>query len=131
MQQGVELMTGGVLFLLGLSFVKSTASWVGWFDDVRTDETYRSIPIGCFTLLISSFIVAFHPVWNGFFMLVTLFGVLGIIEGAMYLLFPNVLKSILGYLAAGIETAINLWGCLFSLLGLTILFKLWENSQIF
>jgi ABC-type uncharacterized transport system permease subunit len=49
-----------------------------------------------FVLFLSSFIVAFHPVWHGPFMIVTLIGVLGLIEGGLYLLFPGALRRILG-----------------------------------
>src|SRR6056297_3006531 len=99
MEQAVELMTGIVLLVLGISFLLRAPDWSGWFEDVRMDKAYRALPIGCFTILLSSFMVAFHPVWSGFFMLVTVIGLLGILEGCVYLLFPGALRKILGCLA--------------------------------
>jgi len=123
MEQAVEFMTGIVLLALSLSFLLRSRDWSNWLENIRQDEPYRVLPIGCFTILISSFMVAFHPVWDGFFILVTIIGVLGIIEGSFYLLFPGVLRNILGILAPNYDPMIRIWGALFGLLGVLILMK--------
>ncbi len=130
MEQAIELMTGIVLTVLGVSFLLRAQDWAGWFDDIRQDGRHRAIPIGAFALLLSAFMVAFHQVWSGFFLLVTVIGVLGIIEGSVYLLFPGSLRGILGALAPNYKSTIRLFGALFGFVGLMILSKWSELNGV-
>ena len=121
MEQAIELMTGIVMFVLGASFMAQSDAWKAWFEDIRLDTSSRALPIGAFALALSAFIVAFHPVWSGFFMLVTIIGVLGIVEGSLYLLFPASLGGILSMIKPYYQNMLRFWGALFALLGMAII----------
>lgn len=124
MEHAIEFMTGIVLLVLGLSFLLRVQDWSAWFEDVRQDGQHRALPIGCFVLALGAFMVSFHQVWSGFFLFVTVVGVLGIIEGSFYLLFPGSLRSVLSALQPHYKCMLRSFGIAMILVALLILNKL-------
>ena len=55
-------------------------------------------------------------------MLVTIIGVLGILEGSLYLLFPASLGGILNVVLPRYASMLKFWGALFALLGIAIVY---------
>ena len=121
MAYSIELMTGIVLLVLGLSFVVRTKDWIAWLEDVRQDQRYRALPIGAFALLLSTFMFAFHRVWSGVFMIVTVIGALGIVEAMFYLIFPGSLCRILTVIAPFYALMLRFFGVIFLIIAFLIL----------
>ena len=91
MEQAVELMAGLSFCLIGASFLFRAQDWRDWFAHLKTHPRSASLIIGCFNILIGSFIVAFHSVWEGWAAVLTYLGVLGLLKGTIYVIFPNIM----------------------------------------
>lgn len=85
----VQVMAGICFIFLGISFMWRVEDWIGWITNLQGKGRRGSLTIGMLALLFGSFIVAFHPVWQGVPLLLTLLGVLAIIKGVVLLLFPG------------------------------------------
>ncbi len=121
MEYSLELMTGIILFVMGLSFLFRAKEWGSWFEDVRHDDKHRALPIGVFALFVSTFLVSFYQASSGVFVIVPIIGVLGIIESMLYLFFPGSLKQLLGAIAPVRTLMLRLWGGVFLFLAFLIL----------
>lgn len=126
MEQSIELMTGIVLLVLSLSFLLRAEDWAAWCDNVRQRDRFHALPIGMFALSLSAFMVAFHQVWEGFFLLVTVIGLLGIVEGMFYLLFPGSLRGILSVMSTRYKPILRFYGLVMAGLAVVILKQWWD-----
>ena len=92
MEIGIERLTALAFIISGLSHIAAPRAWVCFFVNMRAQgeaagliNAYVHIPLG---LLI----VAFHPVWSGAGVLVTLIGWSLTIKGTLYFLLPELAK---------------------------------------
>lgn len=111
METGIERLTALAFIITGLSHIAAPRAWARFFIGLRERgevggflNAYVHIPLG---LLI----VAFHPVWTGPGLLVTLIGYALTLKGTLYFLWPALaLKSMAhvrednaaGFRAAGV-----------------------------
>jgi len=89
MEIGIERLTALAFIIAGLSHLAAPRAWVRFFMNMRAHgeaagllNAYVHIPLG---LLI----VAFHPVWSGAQVLVTLIGWSLTLKGTLYFLRPQ------------------------------------------
>jgi uncharacterized protein YjeT (DUF2065 family) len=94
METGIERLAALAFIITGLSHIAAPRVWARFFIDMRERgavagflNAYVHIPLG---LLI----LAFHPVWRGPGLLVTLIGFALTLKGTLYFLWPALaLKS--------------------------------------
>jgi uncharacterized protein YjeT (DUF2065 family) len=94
METGIERLAAMAFIVTGLSHIAAPRVWARFFIDMRARgavggflNAYVHIPLG---LLI----LAFHPVWRGPGLLVTLIGCALTLKGTLYFLWPALaLKS--------------------------------------
>jgi uncharacterized protein YjeT (DUF2065 family) len=98
MEQAVLLMAGLGFSIMGLSYLFRAKEWNRWLEQIEQRGAHASFAFGGVNLLMGSFIVAFHPVWHGVPSLLSVLGVIAIVKGASYLLFPNYLPAKAGYI---------------------------------
>lgn len=86
---GIERLTALAFIITGLSHITAPRAWARFFIDMREKgeiagflNAYVHIPLG---LLI----LAFHPVWSGPGLLVTLIGCALTLKGTLYFLWPS------------------------------------------
>lgn len=86
---GIERLTALAFIVTGLSHIAAPHAWTRFFIEMRDKSAvpgffnaYLHIPLG---LLI----VAFHPVWSGPGLLVTLTGWALVVKGTLYFLWPQ------------------------------------------
>lgn len=94
MEQAIAFTVGFSVFFISLSCLIRTDLWIEWCRRFQEGGEIRSLTLGTVSLFISSLIVGFHPVWNGPAMLITILGVIGMIESVIYLLFPAVMVPV-------------------------------------
>jgi len=90
MELGIERLTALGFIVTGLSHIASPHAWVRFFLDMRARgpevagilNAYVHGPLGFL-------IVAFHPVWSGPGLLVTLIGCALSLKGALYFIWPR------------------------------------------
>ena len=93
MEIGIERLAALSFIITGLSHISAPHSWVRFFKNIRAQgeaagflNAYVHIPLG---LLI----VAFHPVWSGPGLLVTLVGWALTLKGTLYFLWPQLAQK--------------------------------------
>ena len=90
MERALELYVAIQLTVIGLSHILYPRSWVEFFIWLRGKGQAGAFANGFLSLAMGSMIVAFHPVWSGLPMVVTIFGVLNLIKAAQCFLLPAV-----------------------------------------
>jgi uncharacterized protein YjeT (DUF2065 family) len=99
MEQGIERLAALVFIILGLSHVAAARAWVRFFLDMRargeTAGLYNALVHGPLGLLI----VAFHPVWSGPGLLVTLLGWGLTIKATLYFVWPGLAQKTMARVA--------------------------------
>ena len=86
---GIERLTALAFIITGLSHIAAPRAWARFFIDMRDAGRGRrasSTPI--VHIPLGLLIVAFHPVWSGPGLLVTLIGCALTLKGTLYFLWP-------------------------------------------
>ena len=93
--QSVQLYVALNLLILGLSHFFQPKIWIDFFEFLHSKGHVGNIFNALLSLGTGAFIVSFHFVWEWPFLIVTIYGVLQLLKGGIYLIFPNIgLKSI-------------------------------------
>lgn len=120
MEQGIERLTALVFLVTGLSHVAAPRAWVRFFLDMRargeTAGLYNAYVHGPLGLLI----VAFHPVWSGAGLLVTLLGWALAIKGTLYFVWPGLAQRTMARLSEERAWEFQVAGAASVVLGLVI-----------
>ena len=95
MEYSIELMTAICFAVLGLSMLFLTADWLAWIKHLQAQGRNTSLVLGSVNLLLGSFIVAFHWVWEGIALIVTVFGILFLFRSIVLLFCPGFLPMML------------------------------------
>ena len=119
MERGLEIFVLIQGAVIGLSHVVAPRAWGEFFGWLRSKGEAGVFAIAFLTLWFGSIIVAFHPVWSGLPMIITLLGWAQVIKGAIYFIFPKVGLKMLGRVQ-GDTTHLFRWPG-FALLALTAL----------
>jgi uncharacterized protein YjeT (DUF2065 family) len=88
-QRAIEVFAMLTFAIVGLSLVLRPTAWARYFAWMRREGEAGAVVHGLFCLLWGALIVSFHPTWNGFLVVLPLFGLLQIIEGLIFLLAPT------------------------------------------
>lgn len=90
----VLLFVGLFLLVAGVSLMVAPAPWRALLDAIRANEAAPVIT-GMIALAFGLAIVVFYPSWDGVARSVlTIFGWAALLEAAIYLFFPHLLKKI-------------------------------------
>ena len=118
--QGLPLWIGASFLLLGISCLIRPHAWVELYARLYTLGTGASILAGVLNVLFGMLILTFHWQWSGWALALTLVGVLALLEGFAFLLFPWMLPWTLGMMVArdNIEDALRS----FRIIGILTLF---------
>lgn len=98
MEHAVAFMAGTSFLVIGLSLLFRPGAWMDWLDAVGKEGERAAITIGMIEILLGGLIVGFHWKWEGLPLVLTIIGVLAMLEGAFYLLFPGMLGVILKWM---------------------------------
>lgn len=135
MELSIQFMAGVSLTLLGLSYLIATKDWIMWIENLERQGRKASLTIGSINLLIGSFILAFHWVWQGWPLLVTLIGAMALLKAATYLLCPGWLPAKLSKIHKQLPGWLKTSGITLSIIGMVIVYSwgqqigYWENWQ--
>lgn len=120
--RAVEIFAAINLIVIGLSHALQPQAWTDFFKLLHSKGAPGNFFNAMLSLSIGSLIVAFHNIWSGIPVLLTLYGWGSVLKGTIYLCFPEVgLRSI----ENGTKMPRQKWvlaGCLLIALGLVILF---------
>jgi uncharacterized protein YjeT (DUF2065 family) len=92
----VEKLTALVFFVTGVSHIVQPRVWVRFFILLREKGEVGIFLNGLIHFPLGAFIVAFHSVWHGFPVIVTLIGWGLTVKSTIYFLFPRYGVRMLG-----------------------------------
>jgi uncharacterized protein YjeT (DUF2065 family) len=95
MEQGIERLAALVFIVTGLSHVAAPRAWLRFFIDMRARGESAGLYHAYVHGPLGFLIVAFHPVWSGPGLLVTLLGWALAIKGALYFVWPALAQKTL------------------------------------
>ena len=88
MEQGIEKLAALVLTLTCVSHIAAPRAWAVLFERIRAGGETAGLGIAAINLPLGLMIVAFHNVWSGWGLLITLIGWALLLKGAVHLMFP-------------------------------------------
>ncbi|HYN45139.1 MAG TPA: hypothetical protein VES64_00440 [Allosphingosinicella sp.] len=89
MEAGIERLTALVFVITGLSHVAAPRAWARFFIDMREKGEVAGFHNAFVHIPLGLLILAFHPVWSGAGLLVTLIGCGLTLKGTIYFLWPS------------------------------------------
>src|SRR5687767_2433660 len=90
MERALEIFAVIQLTVIGLSHIVHHRAWAEFFIRLREKGEPAAFANGFFSLGMGSMILAFHRVWSGLPLVLTIFGILNLIKAAQCFLLPGV-----------------------------------------
>lgn len=88
MERAIHVFVLVNTLVIGLSHVLAPLAWARFFGWLRSKGEAGVFVLAGLSLTFGSIIVAFHSVWHGWPLLVTLLGWAQVLKGAIYYCFP-------------------------------------------
>lgn len=89
MEAAIERLAAVSFFIIGLSHIMQPRAWAQFFIDIREKGDTGSFINAFIHFPLGALIVAFHPVWRGLPLILTLIGYGLAIKGLIYFLLPR------------------------------------------
>ncbi|MNC86126.1 hypothetical protein D3C83_17620 [compost metagenome] len=90
MEDAVRMFAAVQLLVIGLSHLLRPQAWIDWFAALKAWGTNGAFANGFLCLLFGSVIVAFHNVWTGVPMILTVIGWTQVIKALVAFTLPEV-----------------------------------------
>lgn len=89
MERAIQIYAIVNLTIIGISHVSRPRVWVDFFIVLRNRGAVGVFAIGLLNLIFGSIIVAFHNVWSGLPLALTVLGWANVFKALLYLTFPE------------------------------------------
>lgn len=89
MQTSIQLFAAIQFLVIGLSHILAPRAWVSFFQLLRQKGESGTFALGFMSLGFGSLIVAFHNVWSGLPMVLTIIGWAQVLKAFIYFAFPS------------------------------------------
>jgi len=90
MERAVEIFAVIQLAIIGVSHILHHRAWAEFFVWLRAKGRAGALANGFTSLAFGSIVVAFHRVWSGIPLVLTVFGILNLLKAAQCFLLPDV-----------------------------------------
>lgn len=90
MERAIEIFAVIQLTVIGLSHIVFHRAWAEFFVWLREKGNAGAFANGFTSLAFGSVVVAFHQVWSGIPLVLTVFGLLNVVKAAQCFLLPAV-----------------------------------------
>lgn len=88
MERAIEIYAILNFFVIGVSHVVCHRAWAAFFIDLRGRGETGVFATAFLSLAFGSLVVAFHNVWSGIPMLLTIIGWAQVVKALIYFIFP-------------------------------------------
>ena len=116
------------LTLIGMSHVVRPRAWVDFFVFLRERGEAGVFAVAILNLIFGSIIVAFHNVWSGIPLVLTVVGWTSVIKALLYFTFPAVVLRKLQSLSHERANLVVVGGIFFLLLAGVLGYHLWSTA---
>lgn len=89
MEEAIQLLALINFAVIGLSHVFQPHAWVQFFAVLRDRGEAGVFAVASLSLIFGSIVVAFHNVWSGIPLLLTVVGWAQVLKALVYFLFPS------------------------------------------
>ena len=89
MEREIQIFAAINLVVIGLSHVAQPRAWAEFFVALREKGDRGVFVVGFMSLAFGSLIVAFHNVWSGLPIVLTILGWAQVLKGLVYFTFPS------------------------------------------
>jgi len=89
MEASVQLFAAINFLVIGISHIFAPRAWASFFDLLRQKGEPGVFAVSFLSLLFGSIIVAFHNVWSGLPVVLTLIGWAQVLKALIYFAFPS------------------------------------------
>lgn len=128
MERATEIFAVVQLGTVRLSHILAPRAWVAFFTWLREKGEAGVLAVAFLSLGFGSLIVAFHPVWTGLPLVLTLLGWAQVLKALVYFLFPRVGLKGMARVSPERTRAFVVAGLLLLLLAGLLAFHLWFPS---
>lgn len=122
--QSIQIFVAINLFIVGLSHFILPKTWVDFFEFLHSKNNVGNIINALIALGMGSIILAFHFIWKGFEVLITLYGLSQVIKGLVYLIFPSIGIKNIGKVTPEKASIFKWSGLIMALISTTIFINL-------
>lgn len=122
--QSIQIFVAINLFIVGLSHFIRPKIWVDFFEFLHSKNNVGNIINALIALGMGSIILAFHFIWKGFEVLITLYGLSQVIKGLVYLIFPSIGIKNIGKVTPEKVSTFKWSGLIMALISTTIFINL-------
>jgi len=128
MESAVEKLVAICFLVVGISHIVQPRAWSEFFIRVREKGAAGSIQLGLLNLPMALLIVAFHNVWHGLPMVVTIIGWSLLTKSFLYLISPAHGLRMLGTISIEKSWKFVAGGVFSIAISALIFFCLWQSN---
>lgn len=128
MERAVQVYAIINLFIIGISHAARPRVWIDFFVFLRQRGEAGVFAVALLNLIFGSIVVAFHNVWSGIPMLLTLLGWANVLKALIYFTIPSVGLRRLQFLSHERAWLIVVGGVVFLLLAGALGYHLWKTK---
>lgn len=129
MERAVELYAIINFTVIGISHVVRPRAWVDFFVCLREHGEAGVFVIALLNLIFGSIIVAFHNVWSGIPLVLTVVGWANVVKALIYFAFPTVGLRRLQFLSHRRANLVVGGGIIFLVLAGVLSYHLWSTPR--
>lgn len=126
--QSIELFTAINLSIVGLSHLIQPKIWVDFFQVLHSQKNAGNIFNALLSLSVGSLIFSFHFIWYWPQVLITIYGLLQVIKGLIYLLIPSIGISNIGRVTKEFGNKFRWAGLVIFIFSLVIIYGLIKDK---
>ena len=128
MERAVQIYAIINLTIIGISHVVRPRVWVDFFVFLRERGEAGVFAVALLNLIFGSIIVAFHNVWSGIPLVLTVLGWANVLKALIYFAFPASGLRRLQYLSHERARLVGGGGILFLLLAAVLGYHVWSTA---
>lgn len=127
METAIRAFAALNLLVIGVSHVLQHRAWVEFLLWLHGHGRAGAFANGLLALFPGTLIVAFHSVWSGYAVVLTVLGWLWVIKGAAVMLFPDLGVRSLARLRTLDSRLLAIPGVVFAGIGAVLIWSLWPE----
>jgi hypothetical protein len=127
MERAIQVFVLVNVLVIGVSHILAPVAWARFFGWLRNKGEAGVFVVAGMSLTFGSIIVAFHDVWRGLPLVVTLLGWAQVLKGAIYYCFPAFGLKQLARVREDNARILVAPGVLFVVLALLLAWGLWRG----
>lgn len=89
MESAIQKLAIISFFVIGLSHIFQSRAWAQFFIDLHRKGEFGSFVCGFMNLNMGALVVAFHNVWHGLPIILTVMGYVWVLKSFIYFVFPR------------------------------------------